>query len=125
MSKNHKSGLTGRILKFILIIPAIYNLLEIMVSIAKNEVAMIRRKIIFLLMMAFFLFVLLATVWMCATALLISYLVSLQLSMVLSITFALIANLVLFLIICLVLALVKVDPFLPETRQVIKDLISS
>ncbi len=124
MAKKHNSGLGRSILKFILIIPAIFNLVDILVTLAKNEAATIRRKMVFLLMMALFSFVLLASVWICASALLISYLLSLQLSLEISIMFVLILNVLLFLITCLILSLVKVDPSMPETRKVIKDLVS-
>lgn len=123
MAKKKEKSI-GHIIKYLMVVPAIIKIIEGIVHLAKNEAAMIRRKLILLVVMALFTLILIGSVWLCFSTLLVFYLMSLHISVVAAVAFTLIFNLMLLLITSLIVAQMDFDPFLPETRKVIKEMIS-
>ena len=124
MSRKKTSNLST-LIKYVLVVPAIFRLVHGIVEIAKDEAACIRRKFFYIVIATLLALALLASIWLSVTALIVFWLLSLQLTPVAAISITLVFNLLLFMIVCLFLSLVKIDPLLPETRKIIKELISS
>lgn len=120
-----KSSNLSTLVKYVLVLPAVFHLVHGIFEIARDEAAAVRRKFVYVVMAALFALALLASIWLCVTALIILWLLSLHLTPVAAITITLVFNLLLLMIVGLMLSIVKIDPLLPETRKVIKDLISS
>jgi hypothetical protein len=124
MARKKASNLST-LVKYVLVLPAVFHLVHGIFEIAKDEAASIRRKFVYVVMAALFALALLASIWLCVTALIVLWLLSMHLTPVAAISITLLLNFLLLTIVGLLLSIVKLDPLLPETRKVIKDLLSS
>lgn len=124
MSRKKQNGAGCKILKTLLLIPAVLSLLGNLFSMIHAELATMRKKLILLIMLAIFSIVLMSSVWFCLNALIFTYLTNLHLSMTTSLVLMLSLNLLIFIIICLCIALVKIDPSFPQTRKAISEVIN-
>tara|TARA_R110000868_G_scaffold15698_7_gene71644 strand:- start:971 stop:1348 length:378 start_codon:yes stop_codon:yes gene_type:complete len=125
MAKKNNAGIGQNILKILLIIPAIFSLTSSLISQAHLEAVQLKRSVVLLVVLTFFFFILMLSMWFCALGWLVLYLLSLNVGMMLALSLVFIFNLFLLIITCLVIRENKIDPSFPETRKVIKDLISS
>lgn len=124
MTKKHKKGIGGTLIRLLLVIPAFLSLTANLFSLAQCEAASMRKKIMLFFVFAMFALVLMISGWLCVTTILLIYLHSLQVSMMTSFVIVLLLNLLLLMMVGVSLMFVKVDPTFPETRKVIQDIIS-
>ena len=124
MTRKHKKGIGGTVIRLLLVIPAFLNLTANLFSLMQCEAAMMRKKVTLFFVFGLFALVLLMGSWLCVMAMLLFYLGSLQVSMMTSFVIVLLLNLLLLMMVGLGLMFVKVDPTFPETRKVLQDIVS-
>lgn len=124
MSKQKHNGTISKILKYVLLLPALMNLFGNLLSMIQSELADMRKKLVILVVLALFSMVLMSSMWLCINALIFTYLTNLNLSITTSLVILLSLNFLILIIIGLVIALQKIDLSFPETRKAVKNIIS-
>ncbi|HTM63434.1 MAG TPA: hypothetical protein VL360_02895 [Gammaproteobacteria bacterium] len=124
MGTKKQHGNSSKILKLILFIPTVLSLIGNLFALMQSEVSLMRRKIIMLVMLSVFSFVLMTTAWICINWLLFTWMVHLYMSSITATILLLAFNLLLFVITCLLIALLNIDPSFPETRKAINNILS-
>jgi hypothetical protein len=124
MAKKNSAGFIQKLLKIMLIVPALSNIISHLASMMKSEAALIKRKALYLFIFAASSLVLLFTFWISLMAVLVVYLLSLNISLLISLLLVSIFNFLLLVIACLCITKTKIDPSFPETRNAVKELIS-
>lgn len=125
MPKKNEPSLIYTLVKYALIVPYVLGLIENLLLMAKDEMADAKQKVVYLFILGIFALSLIASSWFCVTALLVIFFMYLHLSLTAAIIFTAFVNFFLLLLVCLIISRIKVDVFLPETRQFIRDLFSS
>jgi len=124
MGTKKQHGNSSKILKLILFVPTIISLIGNLFALMQSEIYLMRRKIIMLVMLSVFSFVLMTTAWICINSLLYSWMIHLFTSSITATILLLTFNILLFIITCLLIALLNIDPTFPETRNAINNILS-
>lgn len=119
-----KRSSAGKIVKMLLVVPTILSMASTLLSYAREEIVLMKRKMVFLVFLTLISFIFLITTWLSLCGLLLFYLLSINVSMLLAMTSILVINIILLLITGIIVACIKINPTLPETRSVISDIIS-
>src|SRR5205814_4308028 len=117
MTKRKRASLGQNLLKLALIAPAILSVTARLFSMARLEISIARRRLVWFFLLGLSCLVLLLGVWTSLCWLLCFYLLSLKLSLIQSMAMVLILNLFLLIIACLCLALCRVDLTFSKTRR--------
>jgi hypothetical protein len=107
MSKHKKASVTKTIIKFIMIAPVLFNIVQKIISLICVETKVAGKSLIFLIMLAILMGSLLTGTWFGFLALLIFYFLSLHLSLVVSIALVLGFNVIALIILVLCMSQVK------------------
>lgn len=124
MTRKHKKGIGGILIRLLLVIPAFFNLTTSVYALLQCEAASMRKKIILFFVFAMFALVLMMSGWLCVISILLIYLHSMQVSVMTSFVIVLLVNLLLLMMVGIGLMFTRVDPTFPETRKVIQDIIT-
>ncbi len=119
-----KRSNAGKFLKLLLVVPTVLSMASTLLSFAREELILMKRKMVFLVFLTLISFIFLITTWLSLCGLLLFYLLAMNVSIMLALITIMVINLILLLVSGLILACIKVNPTLPETRNVISDIIS-
>lgn len=124
MTKKKSSSLGKTIIKYLLVVPAIFSLTNNIIMLMKLELACMRRKLIVFAILAIFSMALFLTFWLSLNVILYVYLVSINISILMSYVLLAVLNLLLLIISALCMALLNIDASFPETRKAVQQIFS-
>ncbi len=125
MAKKRSAGMISKLIKVAMIIPAILSVTKGLIFQGRQELIGMRKRLIAFCIAALFSLILLLTTWWCLLAMLITYLLSQAVSMMVTLLIVFMLNCFMLIIFGIYLSTIKLDPSFPETRKVIRELISS
>lgn len=124
MTKKQRNGLGTMIIKYLLVIPAIFSLTGNLLAMMKLEMKSMRKKLMVFFILAVFSCTLLMTVWLTLNTMLYLYLISISISVMMACLLIALLNFLLLVITALCMALIDIDASFPETRKAIEQLFS-
>ena len=123
MTKKKRAGFARGFLRLALIAPAILGIASQLCSMARLEIRMARKRMVWFFLLGMLCLVLMLGAWSSLCWVMCFYLLSIKLSLLQSMVIVFIFNICLLVIACLCFALFRIDLTFPKTRRDIRKLV--